>query len=98
MAQSGLFYRNLTREEIRAGQDRMITLRQGNKKGQWQGLSRSPEDGGRTTTLRCPECGQPAGLFDHEIKEDGTVHPSVVCPYDGCSFHDYVRLEGWEAR
>jgi hypothetical protein len=30
----------------------------------------------------------------HRIAADGTVSPSLVCPYY-CGFHDYVRLVGW---
>ncbi len=73
----------------------MITLKPGDERGQWKRLLRSPHDGGLTATLTCPDCGQFATL-DHDIKEDGTVHPSVVCPYDGCNFHDYIKLEGWK--
>lgn len=37
------------------------------------------------------------GLESHTISEDGTVSPSVVCPYDnGCTFHEYIKLVGWE--
>lgn len=31
----------------------------------------------------------------HQIAPDGTVSPSVVCPHDGCDFHEFVRLENW---
>lgn len=31
----------------------------------------------------------------HSVAADGTVHPSYVCPVDGCGFHEFVRLEGW---
>lgn len=31
---------------------------------------------------------------DHQIADDGTVSPSVVCPYD-CTFHEFVRLLEW---
>jgi hypothetical protein len=36
-------------------------------------------------------------LGGHSIDANGTVMPSVVCPAPGCSFHTYVRLEGWTA-
>jgi hypothetical protein len=26
----------------------------------------------------------------------GEVSPSLVCKADGCSFHDWITLEGWE--
>lgn len=32
----------------------------------------------------------------HTIAADGTVSPSVVCPIEGCDFHEFVRLIGWE--
>ena len=31
----------------------------------------------------------------HSVAADGTVSPSYVCVADGCSFHEFVRLEGW---
>lgn len=31
----------------------------------------------------------------HEIDAQGVVSPSVVCPHDGCDFHEFVQLEGW---
>lgn len=34
-------------------------------------------------------------LRNHSIGTDGSVKPSVVCMAAGCSFHDFVRLEGW---
>ena len=34
-------------------------------------------------------------LGGHTIAADGTVHPSVVCPAPGCSFHEFVRLDRW---
>lgn len=47
--------------------------------------------------VTCP--GGHCGLLDeHDIGPDGTVLPSVACGYAGCSFHDYVRLVGWERR
>lgn len=32
----------------------------------------------------------------HTIAADGTVLPSYVCPVGGCSFHEMVRLDGWD--
>lgn len=32
----------------------------------------------------------------HGVKEDGTVHPSIVCPYEGCTWHVWGRLLGWQ--
>ena len=51
-------------------------------------------DGRRTANMACSH-GHVAGLYDHDIAGDGTVTPSIVCPVDGCEFHDFVRLSGW---
>ena len=53
------------------------------------------ESGTLSAMLNCPRCGRAASLADHEISTDGTVTPSVVCPFDPCKFHDSVRLNGW---
>jgi hypothetical protein len=42
----------------------------------------------------CPKCGR-TGILDHEILPNGDVNPSVVCPTEGCDFHEYVNLAGW---
>jgi len=47
-------------------------------------------------TMACSR-GHVLTLGGHSIDADGTVMPSVVCPKPGCSFHTYVRLEGWTA-
>lgn len=39
--------------------------------------------------------GHRASLVDHDIAPDGMVRPSVVCPVEGCGFHEHVRLAGW---
>lgn len=37
------------------------------------------------------------GLASHKILPDGTVKPSVVCPYgNGCNFHEFIKLVGWD--
>ncbi|MCP6719720.1 MAG: hypothetical protein KJI72_00120 [Patescibacteria group bacterium] len=51
-----------------------------------------------SVNLCCPSCGGTAGLHDHEIADDGTVNPSVQCPYEGCKFHEYIRLKDWKGR
>ena len=43
---------------------------------------------------RCAN-GHIGSLDDHSISPDGTVSPSVVCQHDGCTFHEYIRLEDW---
>jgi hypothetical protein len=32
----------------------------------------------------------------HAIAQDGTVNPSVICPRQGCTFHEFVRLISWK--
>jgi len=60
--------------------------------------ARSPGDG--TThfdgaSVTCGGCGTPFSLARHTIAPDGTVSPSVVCPHPGCSWHVFLRLDGW---
>ncbi len=51
-------------------------------------------DGKRKAYMVDPTgCG--LNLANHTIEPDGAVHPSVACQI--CSFHDYVRLLGWNA-
>lgn len=64
------------------------------KPGTWKGLQ-TPV--GRSASFTCPACSQMATLTDHTIQGDGTVQPSVVCPSHKCTFHEYLRLIGWEA-
>ena len=52
-----------------------------------------------SATFHCPK-GHIGTLAHHQIKDDGTVEPSVVCtgyPPDNitCDFHEHVRLVGW---
>lgn len=49
----------------------------------------------RTALMRCPN-GHIASLLDHVIDKDGFVNPSVNCPEGSCSFHNHVRLIGWD--
>jgi len=58
----------------------------------WQGGT-TPT--GRTALFCCPR-GHIGTLSDHEIGLDGTVSPSVVCPHEGCDFHEFIKLEGWK--
>jgi len=34
------------------------------------------------------------GIIDHTINVDSMITPSVVCPIKGCTFHDFIKLEG----
>lgn len=49
-------------------------------------------------SLVCPGCGLDVGVGKntHTIGADGTINPSMVCPHAPCTFHQYIRLEGWE--
>lgn len=49
----------------------------------------------RTATIMCPE-GHIGSISNHTIDDQGVVNPSVVCPWEGCDFHDFIQLEGWE--
>lgn len=72
----------------------MMNLKQSNTylPNTWKGLQ-TPD--GKSASVTCSN-GHTATLTDHEIAADGTVTPSLVCPYDGCDFHEMVVLEGWE--
>ena len=76
--------------------DLMLTLKQSNDylPNTWKGLK---EYGGqRSATVTCAN-GHTCTLTDHTIKEDGSVSPSLVWPYDGCDWHEWVKLEGWQS-
>lgn len=45
---------------------------------------------------RCAN-GHIGSLDDHTIASDGTVSPSVVCQHEGCTYHEFIQLVGWEA-
>ena len=64
-------------------------------RGTWKGVRK--ESGERSAILTCPDCGLVASLTDHGIAPDGVVTPSVICPQDGCAFHEWIRLDGWTA-
>lgn len=54
------------------------------------------KDGVRSAVIGCPKCGLMGHLKgSHQIADDGTVSPSVVCTTEGCGFHEFIRLEGW---
>ncbi|WP_139043822.1 hypothetical protein [Allomesorhizobium alhagi] len=59
--------------------------------GTWRPAIR---DGFATANICCPKCKQIGSLepADHQIAEDGSVSPSVVCD---CGFHEHIRLIGW---
>jgi hypothetical protein len=39
--------------------------------------------------------GHYLSIHKHSIAQDGTVSPSVVCPVEGCGFHEFIKLEEW---
>ena len=46
-----------------------------------------------TASIRCPSCDQVFSVTHHTYSQ-GTLVPSVICPHDGCTFHDNVLLVG----
>jgi len=68
------------------------------EKGTWWPVTtgrNARSDGARSALVTCPLCGQPSSLDGHQIGVDGAVSPSLVCPREGCTWHVWVRLEGW---
>jgi hypothetical protein len=61
--------------------------------GTWKG-AKTPQ--GRTALFCCPN-GHIGSLSNHGIDSMGYVSPSVVCPEHGCSFHEYIVLDGWDS-
>ena len=65
------------------------------------------EGGARTAFILCPNghrmlldtSGERRALHGQQgvraISANGIVMPSVVCPEDGCGWHEYVTLVGW---
>ena len=49
---------------------------------------------GPSAVITCPDCKKPGSLSgSHEIRDNGYVEPSVVCP---CGFHEFIILADWE--
>jgi len=46
--------------------------------------------------FRCPSCQRQGALNEHKVDKHGNVTPSVVCPYEDCNFHEWIRLDGWK--
>jgi hypothetical protein len=63
------------------------------KPGTWKGLKTGAE---RSASFTCPLCRQTGVLTNHTISAEGVVTPSLVCPTSGCTFHEFIELEGWE--
>jgi len=63
------------------------------KAGTWKGLLLGKRER-RSASFTDPN-GHTLSLSKYEILKNGTVHPSVLCPMDGCGFHEFITLEGW---
>lgn len=76
----------------------MIILRQNSdyEPLTWKGLKLANHTG-YSASATCVN-GHTCTLTEHEIADDGTVTPSLVCPYEGCTWHEFVKLEGWQVR
>ncbi len=84
-----------------------MIIRKGNSKAQAKGTwwSHRTDQTNYIVHFACPN-GHVGTLFwtkgkperYHQIADDGTVSPSVVCdhPPDGCGFHQFIILEDWE--
>jgi hypothetical protein len=47
--------------------------------------------------LVCPGCKRGVSVaHNHEVLADGTVTPSFVCTHGGCTYHQCIKLGGWE--
>ena len=51
----------------------------------------------RSAMVCCPGCGRIGSLLDHTIDPDGSVTPSLDCPFEQCDFHEFVKLADWKA-
>ena len=79
-----------------------FAIPRGSEKGQW----RPPDEPVEVELLKavalvkCPGCGVDSILSGkvHQVAPDGTVSPSYLCPHKPCTFHEWVRLEGWGKR
>ena len=73
-----------------------ITLEKSQSKqpGTWNPVSDSAV-GQWKANVTCPDCKTTMSLKRHAVASNGDVSPSLVCPRDGCSFHEFVNLNGW---
>ena len=60
----------------------------------WRGIKMT--NGKRSASFNCPKCDGFISVTNHDISDNGEVNPSLVCPYDGCGFHEWVILENWK--
>ncbi|MBW8034516.1 MAG: hypothetical protein FVQ79_02300 [Planctomycetes bacterium] len=73
----------------------MIEMRQDRslKPGTWKRTKKF--EGTEVSAMVSCSNGHVACLWDHEIDSEGVVMPSLVCPEDGCDFHERVKLVNW---
>jgi hypothetical protein len=58
---------------------------------------RARDSNDKRCAVCCPSCGHRSSLGHlHEIGVGGMVTPSYVCTHDGCTFHEYVVLDGYD--
>jgi len=70
--------------------------------GHWR--ARDMGDGLWIVVVCCPRCERRATLHKsvgfpdrgHQVAEDGTVTPSIVCPSSDCDWHVWGRLLCWK--
>lgn len=74
----------------------MVTLNKGKDSAAPCWWTEDHGDGIHSITMRCPEGHERRIGERHAVREDGTVHPSIVCTGDGCTFHEFGRLEGYD--
>jgi hypothetical protein len=60
--------------------------------GTWKMVDLTPEK--KVPMIVCSH-GHLCTLESYQIQPSGLVLPLVLCPIDGCDFHEFVRLEGW---
>ena len=62
------------------------------KPGTWKMVNLTPAK--RVPMIVCPN-DHLCTLESYHVMESGYVLPLVLCPIDGCPFHEFVKLEGW---
>jgi hypothetical protein len=52
---------------------------------------------GNWVTIRCPQCKLLATITRQSfgVSWDGTVSPCAICPHLGCTFKQWIALDGW---
>lgn len=72
----------------------MIQIPRSHPDSMWPSWAPLRDGDRKSATVVCP-AGHLGVLTDHTIADDGTVTPSVVCPEQGCGWHEHIRLGGW---